>query len=152
MSRDPDVPSSRKVSVSMIAPFPKDLVFSIITNPAEHKNFDGSGTVKDLVDGARITGIGDVFRIKMRMWGISYRIKNTVMEYSEGVVVAWAHLGKHRWRYELEEVNGGTLITETFDWSYSVFPWLIEFVGYPESHPPRMERSLKALIHFLEEQ
>ena len=49
------MPSSRKVSVSMIAPFPKDLVFSIITNPAEHTNFDGSGTVKDLVDGAPAT-------------------------------------------------------------------------------------------------
>ena len=142
----------RKISVSIFAPFPKDLVFSVITNPSDHTNFDGSGTVKDLVDGARITGVGEVFRIRMRMWGIPYRIKNTVMEYEENSLVAWAHLGKHRWRYELEEVDGGTIINETFDWSYSVFPWLIELVGYPKSHPPRMKKTLKALIRLLEEQ
>ena len=141
----------RKVSVSVVAPFPKNRVFEVITNPSQHTYFDGSGTVKDLVDGARITGVGDVFRIRMRMWGISYKIKNQVKEYDEGSLVAWAHLGKHRWRYELEDVDGGTLITETFDWSYSVFPWVIELAGYPKSHPPRMEKTLKSLIHYLEE-
>ncbi len=141
----------RKVSVSVVAPFPKNRVFEVITNPSQHTYFDGSGTVKDLVDGARITGVGDVFRIRMRMWGISYKIKNQVKEYDEGSLVAWAHLGKHRWRYELEDVDGGTLITETFDWSYSVFPWLIELAGYPKSHPPRMGKTLKSLIHYLEE-
>ena len=59
-------------------------------------------------------------------------------------------MGKHRWRYKLSDTDTGTLITETFDWSYSVFPWLIELAGYPRSHPEQMEETLKRLVDYLE--
>ena len=49
--------------------------------------------------------------------GVPYLTKNTVVEYDEDRLIAWRHLGKHRWRYELEPVEGGTKVTETFDWS-----------------------------------
>ena len=34
-----------------------------------------------------------------------YRISSTVMEFVENRLIAWAHFGKHRWRYELELVE-----------------------------------------------
>ena len=43
-------------------------------------------------------------------------------EFEENRRIAWAHVGGHRWRYELEEVDGGTRVTESFDWSTSRAP------------------------------
>ncbi len=49
--------------------------------------------------------------------GLPYRVSNEVVEYEPDRLIAWRHLGRHRWRYELEPVEGGTRVTETFDWS-----------------------------------
>ena len=71
-----------------------------------------------------------------------------MVEYERDRLIAWAHLGKHRWRYELDDVPDGTRITETFDWSFSVFPRLIEVAGYPESHPETLSGRWTALQIF----
>src|SRR3546814_13330291 len=47
--------------------------------------------------------------------GVAYTMKNTVEEFEEGSLIAWRHMGRHRWRYELEPTEGGTTVTETFD-------------------------------------
>ena len=142
--------SEKQISVSITVPFTRQLIFSVLANPEVHTSFDGSGTVKDLVSGSILTDIGDVFKVKMQMWGFSYKIKNTVVEYEQDSLIAWSHMGKHRWRYKLSDTDTGTLITETFDWSYSVFPWLIELAGYPRSHPEQMKETLKRLVDYLE--
>ena len=113
--------SEKQISVSITVPFPRELIFSVLANPEVHTSFDGSGTVKDLVSGSILTDIGDVFKVK-----------------------------KHLWRFKLSDTDSGTLITETFDWSYSVFPWLIELAGYPRSHPEQMKETLKRLVDYLE--
>jgi hypothetical protein len=47
---------------------------------------------------------------------VPYRIQNEVVEFEEGRRIAWQHMGKHRWRYELEVVDANTtIVTETFD-------------------------------------
>jgi hypothetical protein len=40
---------------------------------------------------------------------------NTVEEFEEGRRIAWRHAGRHRWRYILTPVEGGTQVTEEFD-------------------------------------
>ena len=37
---------------------------------------------------------------------------NKVVEYEPNRLIAWCHPGKHRWRYELEPVDGGTRVTQ----------------------------------------
>ena len=50
----------------------------------------------------RLTAVGDKFGMKMRFNGmVPYRITSTVKEFEENELIAWAHFGKHRWRYEL---------------------------------------------------
>ncbi len=66
-------------------------------------------------------------------------------EYEKDRLIAWAHMGGHRWRYELEPVDGGTRVTETFDWSTSSSPKAIERMGYPKKHPTNMEATLERL-------
>ncbi len=71
--------------------------------------------------------------MRMRM-GVPYVISSTVVEYEPDRVIAWRHIGHHRWRYELEPTDGGgTKVTETFDWSTSRSPKVIEMIGYPPS-------------------
>jgi hypothetical protein len=82
--------------------------------------------------------------MKMRM-GLPYRTGNEVVEYEPDRLIAWRHVGRHRWRYELEPVDGGTRVTETFDWSTAISPKAIELMGYPDKHPASMERTLERL-------
>jgi hypothetical protein len=56
------------------------------------------------------------FGMSMRM-GLPYRISNRVVEFDEGRRVAWMHFSRAVWRWEFADVEGGTQVTETFDWS-----------------------------------
>ncbi len=135
----------RSVSVSRLIDAPADTIFAVLANPARHAEIDGSGTVRGSKDETPETlTMGSKFGMKMKM-GIPYDIRSTVVEYDENKLIAWAHFGKHRWRYELEEVEGGTMVTETFDWSKALSPKFIELMGYPKKHVPSMQKTLERL-------
>jgi hypothetical protein len=72
--------------------------------------------------------------MKMHL-GIDYRIQNMVVEYKKDQLIAWRHLGRWRWRYELVDLgNGSTQVTETFDGSPSpgiAQAWLNFRKAYP---------------------
>jgi hypothetical protein len=48
------------------------------------------------------------------------------------------------WRYQLEEVEGGTMVTESFDYDK---PWafVIIALGFPEKNRAAMEGTLERL-------
>lgn len=137
--------TDRTVSVSRVIPAPPEKIFEILSSPAGHAAIDGSGTVLAARDGQpeRLV-LGSTFGMNMKM-GLRYRMQNTVVEYEENRRIAWQHFGKHRWRYDLEPVDGGTRVTETFDWSTARSPKFIELMGYPKKHVPNMERTLERL-------
>ena len=83
--------------------------------------------------------------MSMKLGPLPYRISNTVVEFEEDRLIAWQHLGKHRWRYELEPGAGGTKVTETFDWSPSIATAVIEMAGYPERHRASIDQTLARL-------
>lgn len=140
------MPGTRCVSVSRTIDAPAEAIFAIIDDPSQHSRFDGSGTVKGARQPGRHLRLGDRFGMDMRM-GIPYRITSKVVEYEENRLIAWAHLGGHRWRYELEPLDDGarTRVTESFDWSTARFPPFIEWMKYPTKHVPAMERTLERL-------
>ena len=76
--------------------------------------------------------------------GAPYKIKNRVVEFEEGRLIAWRHIGTHRWRYDLEPVDGGTLVTETWDLSHcnTVNRWVLGVMGYPKRHRRGIEQTL----------
>ena len=142
--------NERKVSVSRVIDASPADIFAVLTDPLQHPVIDGSGMVKGENFGPdRSPDVGDEVGMKMSFRGIPNRIKNTVKEYEENKLIAWAHFGGHRWRYELEEVDGGTKVTETFDWSTSTTPRMIELMGYPKKHPANMEATLERLDEHL---
>ncbi len=139
--------NEQQVSVSRVIDATPEEIFAVIADPSKHPQIDGSGMVRAETFGPdRLTGEGQSFGMKMRYGGVlPYRMKSKVKEYEENRRIAWAHFGGHRWRYELEPVEGGTKVTETFDWSTARSPKAIEVMGYPKSHPANMEATLERL-------
>ena len=80
---------------------------------------------------------------------VPYKMSNEVVEFETDRLIAWQHFGKHRWRFELEPVGSGTKVTETFDWSTSRQPSVIEALGYPKRHEANIERTLAQLDAYL---
>ncbi len=141
----------QQVSVSRVIDASPEAIFAVLTDPTQHPVIDGSGMVQGETFGPdRLSAEGQTFGMKMKFKFVPYRMTSTVMEYDENRRIAWAHFGKHRWRYELEPVDGGTNVTETFDWSTSRSPKMIELMGYPKQHPANMERTLERLAEHVE--
>jgi uncharacterized protein YndB with AHSA1/START domain len=90
-------------------------IFAILSNPKRHKEFDGSSTITSNISGPAKLELGSKFGMQMRL-GINYRITNRVVEFRENELIAWRHLGRWVWRYELKAIGPNlTLVTETFD-------------------------------------
>ena len=122
-SRMPD--SRDVVSAERIIPAPPEAIFDLLTDPARHREIDGSGTVRDprAGTGGQRLGPGSRFGMSMKM-GVPYAMESTVIEFDEPNRIAWQTTGPTRlgrmfggriWRYELEAVDGGTKVTETWD-------------------------------------
>jgi uncharacterized protein YndB with AHSA1/START domain len=111
------------VSTERVIPAPADKIFDLIADPSRHPDIDGSGTVKQAKGAGQRVGLGDTFGMSMHM-GISYTMANTVIEFEENRRIAWqtrvagflgSFVGGRIWRYELEPVDGGTRVTESWD-------------------------------------
>lgn len=137
------------VSESVIIAAEPEAIFEVLADPRRHCDFDGSGTVSGSMSGPKRLSLGASFGMKMRFGPLPYRISSKVKEFEENRRIAWAHFGGHRWRYELEAVEGGTRVTESFDWSTAMSPRFIERSGYPARNKAGIVKTLdrlKALI------
>lgn len=143
--------NEQQVSVSREIDAPPEAIFDLLADPRQHAVIDGSGSVRGVVSGPDRLELGSKFGMKMKI-GLPYRISSTVVEFDENERIAWAHFGKHRWRYELEPLGDGsrTRVTETFDYSTARSPWVIEKMGYPRKHPKAMEATLERLADHVE--
>jgi hypothetical protein len=134
MSQSSQPPSGpRVISESVDIAAPPDVVFAILADPRQQSRIDGSGSVRGLLKGPDRLSKGATFGVDMKLFGLPYKIRNTVVEFEEGRRVAWRHFGGHRWRYVLEPIEGGTRVTESFDYSMYAAPQrlLIEAFGFP---------------------
>lgn len=130
---------------------PADEVFAFICRPANHPEISGDESVKGERHGPeQLSAEGEKFGMKMKMYGLPYRITNTVVEFEAGKKVAWCHPGKHRWRWEVEALpTGGTKVTETFDMSPSPIKPALKLMGYPKGHQANVEQSVaNVAAHF----
>jgi hypothetical protein len=95
--------------------------------------------------------LGDRFGMDMHL-GTAYSTRNTVVELEENRRIAWqttvsgplgAVLGGRVWRYDLEPVEGGTLVTETWDLTKErVTSKLVVKATMADSTKRNMERTL----------
>lgn len=148
MTADVDT-TARRTSVSATIDATPQEIFRIVADASLHPVIDGSGTVKGSRDAEpQPLRLGSRFSMRMRI-GVPYVIASTVVEFEQDRLIAWQHVGRHRWRYELEPTDSGTRVTETFDWSTSLAPKLIELAGYPRRHVAGMQATLRLLADFV---
>lgn len=121
---------SHTVSVERVLPSPPEPIFDLLSDPARHAEIDGSGTVQRARSAGRRLRLGDSFGMDMKM-GVGYSTRNVVVELEENRRIAWRTLAAapldkfftgRTWRYELEPVEGGTLVRETWDLSTERWP------------------------------
>lgn len=136
----------KSISVSRVIDAEPQQLFDVVADPSMHHVIDGSGTVRGTRAESRKLGSGDHFTTNMRI-GIPYLIRNRVVEYEEPRLIAWRHAGGWRWRYEFEPVEGGTKVTETFDWSPASRPaqLYVEKMGWPKRHVDNIDKTLARL-------
>jgi hypothetical protein len=123
-------------------------LFDIVADPHRHGELDGSGTVMDTVDGPRRLAQDARFSVKMKQYGLPYRITSQVTDFEDGHVVEWRHPLGHRWRWEFTpSSDDSTLVTETFDYSQisAVQARALELFGYPKKNAAGIEATLHAL-------
>ena len=124
-------------------------VFAFLRDPANHAIVSGDRSVQGRLRGPRQLSKGDRFGMKMKI-GVPYVISSKVVEFDEDRRIAWAHLGGHRWRWELAPTDDGrTRVTETFDMSTAVLPPALRLFGFPGRHERNVERSVaNVAAHF----
>ncbi|WP_327536123.1 SRPBCC family protein [Nonomuraea solani] len=145
------VMGERQVSVTRIINADSDTIFDLLADPRKHHLIDGSGTVGEpKTDAPERLSMGARFGMDMKM-SVSYKVRNEVVEFEEGRLIAWRHGGGHRWRWRLEPLDPGTTrVTETFDWSTAKIGLLFPLLGFPSRNRAGMEKSLERLANLLE--
>ena len=144
---DTGVPLFFKAQLEINAPAQK--IFDFISNPANHPFMDGSGMVKRSVRGGSRLYLGAKFGMKMK-YAVPYFIKNQVIEFQEGKVIAWQHFLHNIWRYELTEIDANTtLVTESWDGRQARSKWWISDSG--EWVPTAMAKTLVKLKGLMQE-
>lgn len=144
----------RIVTRSRVISAPPEIIFDILTDPRMHPVIDGSGMVRGRIQGPARLRLGSKFGMRMRILGrIPYAIRNVVVEYEQDRRIAWRHMFRHRWRYELEPRDDGhtTFVKESFDYGPSVYPLVLEWLDVPEAHARNMERTLDNLARIAAE-
>jgi hypothetical protein len=126
----------KPVRVSRRITAPAGRIFAILADPARHLDIDGSGMLRGIVSGTAVSGVGDVFLMKMYFEPLGdYVMINRVVQYKPDRCIEWepapgdatsAQDGAftigvspgHRWRFDLDpDGEGATVVTETFDCS-----------------------------------
>jgi len=115
MSEEP-----RIVSAERIIAAPAAEIFELIADPAQQPRWDGNSNLSSAAEGQRVRAVGDVFV----MTNVGDRVReNRVVEFAEGRLIAWLPTPPgeeppgQKWKWELEPVDGGTLVRHTYDWT-----------------------------------
>jgi uncharacterized protein YndB with AHSA1/START domain len=138
-----------QVSDTITIDAPPATVFAILTDPRQHSRIDGSGSVGSVINAPeRLTGSGQTFTVRMKLFGVPYVIRNRVVEFEPDRLIAWRHFTPNRWRYELAPTaDGGTRVTETFDPSQAdrVTDAVVRWAKFPERNRAGITATLQRL-------
>jgi hypothetical protein len=129
-------------------------IFDLLSLPERHVAIDGSGFVRSVDHGDRITATGQRFRMNMvgDHMGGEYQTDNHVTGYDEGRLLAWqtAPAGTEpagwQWVWELEPQGpDSTQARLTYDWSNVTDPEVLKKVSFPLVTEDQLEDSLQNL-------
>ncbi|SDO04341.1 Uncharacterized conserved protein YndB, AHSA1/START domain [Klenkia soli] len=143
--------------VSRIVPATPQAVFAVLADPTRHRETEPGNWVRDALDPAPITAVGQVFGMHMAFpsSGKPYVMHNRVVAFEPDRVIAWEPgqvddagelgTGGWTWRYELAPEGDGTAVTLTYDWSATPQAVRDEIGGLPAFPRTFLDQSLEAL-------
>lgn len=147
-------------------------VFDVLADPATHQDIDGTGWVRESLDGKTLTETGQIFRIAMyhdNHPNKRYEMANKVEVFERPRAIAWQpgsearhdpsrqdsddgaiEFGGWTWRYDLKPVGADqTEVALTYDWS-AVPSQLREHIEFPPFPIDHLESSLANLAKLAE--
>src|SRR5215475_2612217 len=78
------------ITVSRRIGAPAGEIFQLLADPGRHRDLDGSGMLRGVVSGTAISGVGDVFVMKMYFEELGeYHMINHVVEYVPDRRIGW---------------------------------------------------------------
>lgn len=138
-------------------PAPASVVFAVLADPANHAAIDGTGWVREPLEGAVIDHEGQVFGMAMyhdNHPDKSYTMHNRVTVFTEPTALSWTpgqfgesgdlEFGGWFYRYDLAESTGRTQVTLTYDWS-AVPDFIRQHIGFPPFPVSHLQNSLAHL-------
>jgi uncharacterized protein YndB with AHSA1/START domain len=138
---------------------PAQTVFDVLADPSTHEAIDGTGWVRQSLDGKRITEAGQVFRMAMyhdNHPDHDYEMANRVEVFDPPRAIGWQpgqgdddaslEFGGWTWHYDLKPVGQSqTEVKLTYDWTAVPQAFREEIGGFPPFEPTHLENSLKHL-------
>ncbi|KIQ19769.1 dimethyladenosine transferase [Rhodococcus sp. Leaf7] len=138
---------ARRVTVNASA----DELFAQVADPHRHGELDGSGTVKDTVKGPSPLSNGAKFSVKMKQFGLPYRITSTVTEFvdtGDTKVIEWQHPLGHKWRWEFAQTSPTTTdVTESFIYGTAKAPAMLELTKQTDKNVVGITATLEQLAN-----
>ncbi len=137
---------------SIVVDAPASQIFDLLADPARHRDFDGSDTVRRSTEETpERLSLGAKFAMRMKMV-VPYRMSNEVVEFVENERIAWTHVGGHVWRYTLAPVDDRTQIVEEFDWRSSWAGPGLEIARVPARNAKAIDATLARLANLVEQE
>jgi hypothetical protein len=119
---------SERVELRRMIPFDAARIFSVLRDPEGHVTIDSTGMLQSST-GEPASKVGDEFVIHMDRESLNdypmgkYDVTVVITRYEQDRAIAWTIIGQikpqigHVYGYELEPVEGGTMVTSYYDWS-----------------------------------
>ncbi|MBO0819868.1 MAG: SRPBCC family protein [Nocardiopsaceae bacterium] len=129
--------ADENVSATTIINAPAEAIFAVLADPARHAAIDGTGWVRESLDGKPLTEAGQIFRMAMyhaEHPDGNYQMANQILVFDPPRAISWKPgydtgdgtlaFGGWTWRYDLAPAGlsgpsglSGTTVTLTYDWS-----------------------------------
>ena len=103
-------------------------IFGIVSSPSGHVAIDASGMLMS-ADGHPVAAVGDRFDVHMDRESLNdaplgeYTVTVVIRRFEQDRAIEWSIDGimqppiGHVYGYELEPIDGGTMVTTYYDWS-----------------------------------
>ena len=101
-------------------------IFRVLADPQGHVAIDSSGMLQS-ASGEPVTAVGDTFVVHMDRDSLRdyplglYDVTVRIVTFEADREIAWTIEGQlnlgHVYGYRLEPIDGGTLVTQYYDWS-----------------------------------
>ena len=151
--------SNDTTTAAITIPASAEKVFGILADPTTHESIDGTGWVRESLDGESLTHTGQIFRIAMHRDNHpnkNYEMANKVVVFERPQAIGWQpgqdvagdgtlSFGGWIWRYDIRGIGPSVAhVTLTYDWS-AVPAELREHIQFPPFDDAHLENSLQHL-------